>query len=77
MSLVLKLGEEIGVCVQPVYAESTDPAGTIVDVAATLGADIVMLGSSHRAAMARLLKGNVIERVASNLPENIELVIHS
>jgi hypothetical protein len=36
-----------------------------------------MLGSSHRAAMARLLKGNVIERVASNLPENIELVIHS
>jgi amino acid transporter/nucleotide-binding universal stress UspA family protein len=77
MSLVLNLGEEIGVCVQPVYAESTDPAGTIVDVAATLGADIVMLGSSHRAAMARLLKGNVIERVASNLPENIELVIHS
>jgi amino acid transporter/nucleotide-binding universal stress UspA family protein len=77
MSLMLKLGEETGVCVQPVYAESTDPAGTIVDIAATLGADIVMLGSSHRATMARLLKGNVIERVASNLPENIELVIHS
>ena len=77
MALVLKIGEEIGVCVQPVYAESTDPAGTIVDIAATLGADIVMLGSSHRAKMARLLKGNVIERVASNLPENIELVIHS
>jgi len=77
MALMLKLGEETGVCVQPVYAESTDPAGTIVDIAATLGADIVMLGSSHRAKMARLLKGNVIERVASNLPENIELVIHS
>jgi amino acid transporter/nucleotide-binding universal stress UspA family protein len=77
MALVLKLGEEIGVCVQPVYAESTDPAGTIVDIAATLGADIVMLGSSHRAKMARLLKGNVIERVADNLPDNIELVIHS
>ncbi len=77
MSLVLKLGEEIDVCVQPVYAESTDPAGTIVDIAATLGADIVMLGSSHRAKMARLLKGSVIERVASNLPEDIELVIYS
>ena len=46
-------------------------------IAATLGVDLVMLGSSHRASMARLLKGNDIERVASNLPDNIELVIHS
>ena len=76
MTLMLKLGEESGVCVQPIYADSTDPAGTIVDIAATLGVDLVMLGSSHRAAMARLLKGNVIERVASHLPEDIELVIH-
>ena len=76
MSLMLKLGEETGVCVQPIYAVSTDPAGTIVDIAATLGADHVMLGSSHRAKMARLLKGNVIERVANQLPESIELIIH-
>jgi amino acid transporter len=76
MSLILKLGEEMDVCVQPIYAMSTDPAGTIVDVAATLGADMVMLGSPHRSSMARLLKGNVVERVASNLPENIDLVIH-
>ena len=77
MTLMLKVGEETGVCVQPIYTFSTDPASTIVDIAATLGVDLVMLGSSHRAAMARLLKGNVIERVASNLPEDIELVIHS
>ena len=77
MTLMLKVGEETGVCVQPIYTVSTDPASTIVDIAATLGVDLVMLGSSHRAAMARLLKGNVIERVASNLPEDIELVIHS
>ncbi len=77
MTLMLKLGEETGVCVQPIYTSSTDPASTIVDIAATLGVDLVMLGSSHRATMARLLKGNVIERVASNLPEEIELVIHS
>ena len=76
MTLMLKLGEETGVCVQPIYTSSTDPASTIVDIAATLGVDLVMLGSSHRAAMARLLKGNVIERVASSLPEDIELVIH-
>jgi len=77
MTLMLNLGEETGVCVQPIFTVTTDPSSTIVDIAATLGVDLVMLGSSHRAAMARLLKGNVIERVASNLPENIELVIHS
>jgi nucleotide-binding universal stress UspA family protein len=76
MSLMLRLGEETGVCVQPVYAVSSDPAGTIVDIAATLGADIVMLGTTHRSNMARLLKGNVVERVACNLPEDIELIIH-
>ena len=77
MSLMLKLGEETGVCVQPIYAVSSDPAGTIVDIAATLGADCVLLGSSHREKLARLLKGNVIERVANQLPESIELIIHS
>lgn len=76
MSLMLRLGEEAGVCVQPVYAVSSDPAGTIVDISATLGADIVMLGSTHRSNMSRLLKGNVIERVADQLPEEIELVIY-
>jgi Universal stress protein family len=76
MTLTMKLGEEVGVCVQPIYAMSSDPAGTIVDVAATLGADMVMLGSTHRNNLSRLLKGNVVERVASNLPESIELIIH-
>ncbi len=76
MSLIMKLGEEMDVCVQPLYVVSNDPAGTIVDVAATLGADMVMLGAPHRSGMARLLKGNVVESVASQLPENIELIIH-
>jgi nucleotide-binding universal stress UspA family protein len=76
MSLMLRLGEETDVCVQPVYAISSDPAGTIVDIAATLGADIVMLGSPHRSNMARLLKGNVVEQVANQLPEDIDLIIH-
>lgn len=76
MSLILKLGEEVDVCVQPIYVVSNDPSGTIVDVAATLGCDMVMLGAPHRSGMARLLKGNVVENVASQLPENIELIIH-
>jgi nucleotide-binding universal stress UspA family protein len=76
MSLVLKIGEEIGVAVQPIYAVSTDPATTILDLTATLGADYLMLGAPNRTGMARLLKGSVVERVAGGLPDNIELIIH-
>jgi nucleotide-binding universal stress UspA family protein len=63
--------------VLPVYVISEDPAATIVDLAATLGVDILMLGASHRQTLAKLLKGNVVTEVAKNLPENIQLVIHS
>lgn len=76
MSLMLKLGEETGVDVLPVYAVSSNPAGTILDLSATMGVDFLMLGASHRLSMARLLKGNVIEEVARGLPEDIQLVIH-
>lgn len=76
MSLMLKLGEENAVDVLPVYAVSVDPAATIVDLAATLGADFLMLGSAQRFTMAKLLKGDVAARVAAQLPENIQLLIH-
>jgi amino acid transporter/nucleotide-binding universal stress UspA family protein len=70
------LAREVGVSVLPVYAVSENPAGTIVDIAATLGADILMLGAPHRSALAKLLRGNVVEEVARNLPDNIQMVIH-
>jgi nucleotide-binding universal stress UspA family protein len=76
MSLMLKLGEETGVHVLPVYAVSANPAVTILDLAATLGVDFVMLGAAQRLSMARLLKGDVIAQVAAGLPEDIQLIIH-
>jgi nucleotide-binding universal stress UspA family protein len=77
MSLMIKLGEETGIDVLPVYAVSTDPAGTILDLCATMGADFLMLGASHRVSMAKLLKGDVVAQVAAGLPEDIQLIIHS
>jgi nucleotide-binding universal stress UspA family protein len=74
---MLESGRENNVPVLPVYAVSENPAGTILDLAATLGIDILMLGSPHRTALVSLLKGNVVTEVAKNLPENIQLVIHS
>ena len=56
MSLCLKVGEEQGVPVLPVYAVSAEPAATILDSAATLGVDFLMLGASHRLSMTRLLR---------------------
>lgn len=76
MSLMLKLGEENGIDVLPVYAVSTDPATTILDLAATLGVDYLLLGAAHRFSMAKLLKGDVVEKVARGLPEDIQLIIY-
>ena len=77
MYAMIQLGQEIGVTVIPIYIVSDNPAATILDITATIGADVLMLGASHRTNLARLLKGSVITEVAKSLPENIQLVIHS
>ena len=76
MYRMLESGKENGVPVLPIYVMSESPASTIVDLSATLGIDILVLGSPHRGRLVQLLKGNVVTEVAQNLPENIELIIH-
>jgi amino acid transporter len=76
MLRMLALGKENNVTVVPVYMVSEDPAGTILDLSATIGIDILILGTPHRHTMVRLLKGNVVTQVADSLPENIQLVIY-
>jgi amino acid transporter/nucleotide-binding universal stress UspA family protein len=71
------LAQSTGVKVLPVYAVSENPATTILDMAATLGVDMLMLGAPHRSSMAKLLRGNVVTEVARDLPDNIQLIIHS
>ena len=61
--------------IHPLYSVSDSPADTIIDIAATFGVDTVVLGGSRRAALVKLLKGNVVTRVAVHLPENIRLVV--
>jgi amino acid transporter/nucleotide-binding universal stress UspA family protein len=76
MSLMLRLGEERGVPILPVYAVSEDAATTILDLSATLGVDYLLIGASQRNVLAHLLRGSVVTNVAQHLPETIELVIH-
>jgi amino acid transporter/nucleotide-binding universal stress UspA family protein len=75
MSLMFKVGQERGVSVCPVYAMSQDPAATILDLSATMGVDCLILGATHRSALANLLRGSVATNVALQLPDSIRLVI--
>jgi len=76
MSSMLKLGEERDICVVPLYAVSPDAAATIVDLAATMGIDFLVIGASQRSAMAKLLRGSVATNVAQQLPDSIRLIIY-
>jgi amino acid transporter/nucleotide-binding universal stress UspA family protein len=59
------------------YAVSPSAAGTIVDIAATLGASRLILGAPQRNALINLLRGNVIREVSSSLPEEIDLLVYA
>lgn len=76
MLSVIDLAREHQVPVVPLYSVSENPAATILDLAATLGIDILMLGARHRRTLSQLFKGDVANEVAKHLPENIQLVIH-
>src|SRR3989449_2493033 len=76
MCSMLKLGSERDICVVPLYAVSQDAAATIVDLAATMGIDFLVIGASQRSAMAKLLRGSVATNVAQQLPDSIRLIIY-
>src|SRR6059058_2440886 len=76
MATMRKLGAERDVCVLPLYAVSEDTATTILDLAATLGIDYLIIGASQRTAMAKLLRGSVATNVAAQLPDSIRLIIY-
>lgn len=73
---MLEMGQKTGVPVVPLYAVSENAASTILDLSATIGVDILVLGSAHRNRLVSLLKGDVVTEVAKSLPENIQMVIY-
>jgi amino acid transporter/nucleotide-binding universal stress UspA family protein len=62
---------------RPCYAVSDSPADTIVDIAATIGAEQLILGTTRRSALVNVLRGNIIRRVAKLLPEQIGLLVYA
>lgn len=65
-----------GVPVVPLYCVSDEPWSIILDQAATLGVDYLILGASARSVLMKALRGSVIQEVANQLPEEIGLLIY-
>lgn len=72
-----QLAAEFGLTWRFVYATTADVAETILDIAATQAVDVLILGASRRGALWKAMKGDVIQRVAELLPENINLLIQA
>jgi len=75
MSSMMKQGKERNICVLPVYAVSEDAAATVLDLAATMGVDYLIVGTSQRSTLAHLLGGSVVTKIAAELPDSIRLLI--
>lgn len=63
------------VLLTPVYCVSNKASDMITELAATLGADLVVLGGSRRKVLVNLLRGDAVQQVANSLPEEIRLVV--
>jgi amino acid transporter len=61
----------------PCYAVSDSTPDTIVDIAATLGASQLILGSPQRSTLLNILRGNIIRHVQDLLPGNIHLLVYA
>lgn len=68
---------EAGVPLRLLYGAARDIPDTILDMAVTHGADLLLLGSTRRGALWKAMKGDVIQGVAEHLPESVGLLIHA
>jgi hypothetical protein len=61
----------------PCYAVSDSVAYTIVDITATMGASLLILGAPVRNRLLNLLRGDIVQRVCEHLPDDIHLLVYA
>jgi nucleotide-binding universal stress UspA family protein len=61
----------------PIFVVSRDVADSILDFAATYDVKALLMGVSRQGTLLRALKGDVLTRVADQLPQDIPLLIHA
>ncbi|HET6202510.1 MAG TPA: amino acid permease [Planctomycetota bacterium] len=70
-----RLGTEKKVPVVPLYGCTDVPEELILETAASLGVEALMVGTSRRSKLWKLFKGDVLERVTKFLPPGIQLMV--
>lgn len=75
--LAEQIASEFGVPWHFVYATSNNVSDTILDVAAIHAVDVLMLGATRGSTLWKMMKGDVIQRIAELLPETTNLLIHA
>ena len=71
----LKEMETQGVTAVPIWRVGEDPGKLIADAAKELGVNTVMIGTTRRSALVRLLRGDVFLTLSNTLPKECHLVI--
>jgi amino acid transporter/nucleotide-binding universal stress UspA family protein len=61
----------------PCYAVSDSVAYTIADITATMGACLLILGAPVRNRVLHLLRGDIVQRISEQLPEDIHLLVYA
>src|SRR3989338_2177115 len=67
--------EKRGITAVPLWNLGDDPGGLIVKTSKELGLDTVMIGSTKRGALERLLRGEVLKKISQELPPEKHLII--
>jgi nucleotide-binding universal stress UspA family protein len=71
----LEIGHREGVPIIPVYDTGTNSAELIAESAAINGCQKVLIGSSRRGALHRLIKGSFQQKLESLLPPDIQVEV--
>ncbi|MBX3388674.1 MAG: amino acid permease [Phycisphaeraceae bacterium] len=68
------LARESNIPFVPIYVTSSDVVSEILDYTVTFGCDTLIMGKSQRTPFSRAVVGDVVARVAENLPEGVSLL---
>lgn len=71
------LAKEARVPFVPIYVTSNDVVNEILDYTVTFGCDTLIMGKSQRTPFSRAVVGDVVAKVAENLPEGVALFTRS
>lgn len=75
LNQVVEAFEEQGITSVPLWNLGDDPAGIIVRTAKDLNLDTVMIGSTKRTALEKMVRGELLKRISELLPHDKHLVI--